>query len=276
MANLKIAVAGAAGRMGRAVIREALSTPGVAIAGGFERSGSEAIGRDLGPLAGLDGLGVVVEADAADAIRRADALIDFTAPAASLANARLAAEHGVAHILGTTGFTPAEEEALAEIAVRGVIVKSGNMSLGVNLLAALVKEAAKRLGPDYDIEIIEAHHRAKLDAPSGTALMLARAASQGRGVALEDHRIAPRGGAGDPQTGPRPSGGIGFAVVRGGGVIGDHQVMFAGNEETITLSHHAIDRGLFAKGAVAAAKWAKGKPPGLYSMADVLGFSSSD
>lgn len=269
MANLKLLIAGAAGRMGRAIIREALSTPGVTLAGGFERAGHEALGRDLGPLAGLDSLGIVVEAGPQSAIRQADALIDFTAPAASLAHARVAAEHGVPLILGTTGFSAGEDAEFAALAAKIAIVKSGNMSLGVNLLAELVREAARRLGPDYDIEIVDAHHRAKIDAPSGTALMLARAAADGRGVDLTTHSVRARDGA----VGERPAGAIGFAVVRGGGIIGDHDVLFAGGSETLTLSHHAIDRGLFAKGAVAAAKWAIAKPPGLYAMADVLGFS---
>lgn len=269
MANLKLLVAGAAGKMGRAVIREALSTPGVAIAGGFEREGHDALGRDLGSLLGLDALGVAVEAGPLTAIRRADALVDFTAPAASLQNARAAAEYGVPHIIGTTGFSAAEEKEIAALAAKIAIVKSGNMSLGVNLLAALVKEAAARLGPDYDIEIVEAHHRAKTDAPSGTALMLARAAAGGRGVDLDRHSIRSRDGA----VGERPTDAIGFAVVRGGGIVGDHEVLFAGAGEVIALSHRAIDRGLFARGAVAAAKWAAERPPGLYSMADVLGFS---
>lgn len=269
MANLKLLVAGAAGKMGRAVIREALSTKGVTLAGGFDRAGSDALGRDLGPLAGLDALGIAVEAGPETAIRRADALVDFTAPEASLANARIAAENGVPLIVGTTGFSADEDNEIAALAARIAIVKSGNMSLGVNLIAELVREAASRLGPDYDIEIVEAHHRAKVDAPSGTALMLARAAAAGRGVDLESHSVRARDGA----VGARPRGAIGFAVVRGGGIVGDHDVIFAGGEETITLSHRAIDRGLFAKGAIAAAKWAIGKPPGLYSMADVLGFS---
>lgn len=269
MPTLRLLIAGAAGRMGRAIIREALSTPGVTIAGGFERQGHEALGRDLGPLAGLDSLGVVVEPEAARALGRADALIDFTAPAASLSNARLAAKSGVAHIIGTTGFSPDDEAEIASLAKRMAIVKSGNMSLGVNLLAELVREAAARLSAEYDIEVVEAHHRAKVDAPSGTALMLARAAARGRGVDLDSNAVRTRDGA----IGERPKGAIGFAVVRGGGIIGDHDVIFAGAEESLTLSHHAIDRGLFAKGAVAAAKWAVGKPPGLYSMADVLGFA---
>ncbi len=271
MSNLKLLVAGAAGKMGRALIKEALSTPGVAIAGGFERPGHEAIGKDLGPLAGLDSLGVLVEPGAEKSIRRADALVDFTTPKASVENARLAAAAGVPHIIGTTGFSPEEDAEISALAVKTAIVKSGNMSLGVNLLAALVREAAGKLGPDYDIEIVEAHHRAKIDAPSGTALMLARAAAQGRGIDLGANKIAARDGV----IGERAKGAIGFAVIRGGGIVGDHEVMFAGPGEAITLSHRAIDRGLFAKGAVAAAKWAIGKPPGLYSMADVLGFAPS-
>lgn len=267
--NLRLSVAGAAGRMGRALIREALSTPGVALAGGFERIGHAEIGKDLGPLAGLDSLGLSVDAEAAPSLRRADALVDFTAPAASLANARLAADLGKPVVIGTTGFDAAGENEIAALATRTAIVKSGNMSLGVNLLAELVREAASRLGPDYDIEIVEAHHRAKVDAPSGTALMLGRAAAAGRGIDLAPNCIKTRDGV----VGERPSGAIGFAVVRGGGVVGDHEVMFAGPEEVIALSHRAIDRGLFARGAIAAAKWAHGKPPGLYSMADVLGFA---
>jgi 4-hydroxy-tetrahydrodipicolinate reductase len=262
---LKIAVAGAAGRMGRALIRAALSSPGIALAGGFERAGHEAIGKDLGPLAGLDGLGLAVEASAEPVLRRAGALIDFTAPAATLQNLRMAAAAGAPVVIGTTGFSGDEESAIEAIAATIPVVKSGNMSLGVNLLAELVREAAARLGTDYDIEIFEAHHRAKTDAPSGTALMLGRAAASARGLELAAATIGSR-------TGPRETGAIGFAVVRGGGVVGDHEVMFAGAEEVISLSHRAIDRGLFAKGAIAAAKWVVGKPPGLYSMADVLGF----
>lgn len=267
--NLKILVAGAAGRMGRALVREALATPGVALAGGFERPGHADTGKDLGPLAGLDALGLVVEAEAGAPLRRADVVVDFTAPAATLDHARLAAAAKKPLVIGTTGFDAAGEAAIAALARDVAIVKSGNMSLGVNLLAELVREAAARLGPDYDIEIVEAHHRAKVDAPSGTALMLGRAAAAGRGVDLAASRVMTREGV----IGERPKGAIGFAVVRGGGVIGDHEVMFAGPEEVIALSHRAIDRGLFARGAITAAKWVMGRPPGLYSMADVLGFS---
>ncbi len=267
MANLKILVAGAAGRMGRAVIREVLATPGLSLAGGFERAGHEAIGKDIGPLAGLDSLGLIIEPSAQSLMPVADALVDFTAPDATLANARMAVETNVAHIIGTTGFSDEQEAELRSLAAKTVIVKSGNMSLGVNLLAALAQEAAKRLGPEYDIEIVEAHHRAKVDAPSGTAVMLGRAAAAGRGVAEPAVDCKPRKGA-------REVGAIEYAVIRGGGIVGDHDVMFAGKEEVLTLSHRAIDRGLFAKGAVAAAKWATSQQPGLYSMADVLGFSN--
>lgn len=269
MAQIRIIVAGAAGRMGRAVVRAALAAPGVVLAGGFERAGDAALGRDLGALAGLDPIGVAVEAARKGALAGADALIDFTTPSASVAHARLAAGAGIAHIIGATGFGADEEAEIAALAERIAIVKSGNMSLGVNLLAGLVKEAAARLSADYDIEIVEAHHRAKVDAPSGTALMLARAAAKGRGIDPDTNKIAPRSGV----VGERPKGPIGFAVVRGGGVIGDHEVLFAGPDEVLALSHRALDRGLFARGAIAAARWAATKPPGLYAMTDVLGFA---
>lgn len=266
MKTVRILVAGAGGRMGRAVIAEVLRTSGVTLAGGVERDGSDAVGADLGALAGLDALGLRVE-PVGDKLRsRVDAVIDFTAPAASVALARAAAEAGAAHIIGTTGFADADEVALRAAAARIPIVKSANMSLGVNILASLVEEAAARLSDDYDIEIVEAHHRDKVDAPSGTALMLGRAAASGRGVDLAGRAVTARGETG----GPRLAGEIGFAVVRGGGIVGDHAVHFAGSREVITLAHSAIDRGLFASGAVAAARWAAGRAPGLYSMRDVI------
>ncbi|MBB5517641.1 4-hydroxy-tetrahydrodipicolinate reductase [Amphiplicatus metriothermophilus] len=267
MATISILIAGAGGRMGRAVIREVLKTPGVALAGGFDRPGGDQVGADLGRLAGLDALGLEVADSPEEGLKRADAVIDFSAPAASAALAGAAAAAGVALVLGTTGLDAAQERDVAAAAEKIPVVRSGNMSLGVNLLAALVEEAARRLSDEYDIEIIEAHHRHKVDAPSGTALMLARAAAKGRGVDLEAKAVRAR----DGQTGPRRAGDIGFAVARGGGIVGEHQVLFAGGEEVIALSHSAIDRGLFAKGAVAAAKWAVGKPAGLYDMRDVLG-----
>lgn len=267
MGEHSILVAGAGGRMGRAVIREVLATPGVTLAGGFERPDGPSVGADLGLLAGLDAMGLVVDPSPEAGMKRAAAAIDFTAPSASVGIARAAAAAKVALVIGATGFDEAQEAEIAALAKKIPIVKSGNMSLGVNLLAALVEEAARKLSDDYDIEIVEAHHRAKVDAPSGTALMLGRAAAAGRGCNLDARAVRARDGV----AGPRRAGDIGFAVVRGGGIIGEHQVLFAGSQEVIALSHSAIDRSLFARGAVAAAKWAVGKPAGLYSMRDVLG-----
>lgn len=264
MAKSSILVAGAGGRMGKAIVAEILKTPGVTLAGGFERPGGPDIGKDIGVLAGLDAIGLEVEDAAEKGLSRAGALIDFTAPKVSAANAIAAAAKGVAHVIGTTGLSDDEEAAIAEAAKTIPIVKSGNMSVGVNVLTALVERAAKLLDEDFDIEIFEAHHRAKVDAPSGTALMLGAAAARGRGVSLDKKRTATE------RSGKRKAGDIGFSVMRGGGIVGEHRVSFAGMQEVITLSHSAIDRGLFAKGAVAAARWVMGKPPGLYSMRDVL------
>lgn len=261
--SLSIAIAGAAGRMGRALISAAAARPRLRIAGGTERAGSNAIGQDLGALAGLSPVGVSVSTDAAAIV--ADVWIDFTTPAATLA--ALHATPARAAIVGTTGFTADEEFQLAEAAKRLALVRSSNFSLGVNLLAALVRQAAEKLGPEWDIEIVEAHHRRKPDAPSGTALLLGEAAAAGRGKALRELRLGPRDGA----AGARAEGGIGFAVVRGGGIVGDHDVSFAAEREVLTLSHRALDRAVFADGALAAAVWVADKPPALYSMRDVLG-----
>lgn len=267
MTAISILVAGCGGRMGRAVVAQAVRTPGVTLAGGFERPESPAIGEDIGHIAGLDGLGLTVEDSFVEGMKRASALIDFTAPGASLENARACAEAGVAHVVGTTGFTPEQEAEIHQLAEQTPIVKSGNMSLGVNLLAALVEQAAAKLSEEYDIEILDIHHRMKTDAPSGTALMLGEAAAKGRGVTLAEKSVHVR----DGQMAPRTPGDIGFAVIRAGGIVGEHKVHFAGAEEIVTLSHAAIDRALFAKGAIAAACWASGRKPGLYSMRDVLG-----
>ncbi|MFQ5562055.1 MAG: 4-hydroxy-tetrahydrodipicolinate reductase [Parvularculaceae bacterium] len=267
MTEISILVAGAGGRMGRAVITEVLAARGATLAGGFERPGSDAVGADLGHLVGLDRLGLAV-ADAPDeGLKHASVLIDFTTPSASLDHARACAAAGRAHVIGATGFSPAEEKEIAALAEKIAIVKSGNMSLGVNLLSALVEQAAAKLSDAYDIEILDIHHRMKIDTPSGTALMLGKAAAKGRCVDLDRHSVYERYG----QTGARKKGDIGFAVLRGGGVIGEHEVRFAGDQEVLTLSHSALDRRLFAKGAVAAAKWTIGQPSGLYSMRDVLG-----
>lgn len=266
--TIALAIAGAAGRMGRALIRASSEKPGFKIAGGTERAGSPSLGGDLGAMAGLDPLGAFATESVASAAAEADVWIDFTAPGATLAAlSALAQTKARAAIIGTTGFGPADEDIIAKAAQRLAIVKSGNFSLGVTLLAALTRVAAQKLGPDWDIEIVEAHHRRKVDAPSGTALLLGQAAAAGRNISLADNKLPPR----DGHTGERPEGGIGFAVIRGGGVIGEHDVVFASEREILTLSHSARDRAIFADGALAAARWAADKPPGLYSMDDVLG-----
>lgn len=269
MTDLGLAVVGAGGRMGRTLVRAITQTPGVSVVGALERPASAVLGQDAGVLAGLPALGVPVLDDMAKAFARADAIIDFTAPEATRAFCAFAAARGLIHVIGTTGLSDADFSAIREAGKRAAIVQSGNMSLGVNMLAALVKRAAKALGPEFDIEIVEMHHRHKVDAPSGTALLLGEAAAAGRGVALKDKKQSGR----DGHTGARRSGDIGFAALRGGSVIGEHTVMFATEGERIELTHRAEDRGLFAHGAVKAALWAKGKPPGVYSMADVLGIA---
>ena len=267
MSDLRILVTGAAGRMGRTLIRAIAETKGLALAGAVERVGVTEFGEDAGRLAGGKALGVQVVGEAAALVTKADAIVDFSTPAASVGFATLAAENHIAHVIGTTGFSPADEQKLAACARHTAILKSGNMSLGVNLLAALVRKVAAALDPDFDIEIVEMHHRHKIDAPSGTALMLGEAAAEGRGVVLKD--VSARGR--DGHTGARRRGDIGFASLRGGSVVGDHTVVFAADGERIELTHKAGDRGLFARGGVKAALWGRGKPPGLYSMADVLG-----
>lgn len=264
---MKIAVMGAAGRMGRELLRAIAATPGCEISGGTEPKGAPAVGQDLGDLAGTGQLGIAVSDDAAAVIAASDAILDFTSPAATLAFAKLAAEHGKVHVIGTTGFDASADAAIQDAARRATIIKAGNMSLGVNLLAALTKRVAAALGQDFDIEIVEMHHRLKVDAPSGTALMLGRAAADGRCVSLDEKSVRSR----DGHTGARKVGDIGFATLRGGSVVGDHTVIFAGDGERIELTHLAADRGIFARGAVKAAMWGKGRAPGLYAMTDVLG-----
>jgi 4-hydroxy-tetrahydrodipicolinate reductase len=256
---LKIGIGGALGRMGRAVTALALLREGVVLAGRFDRPG-ETQGDDSRPT-----LSAIHEVLAAS-----DVVIDFSTGTASATLARAAAARGgPALVIGATGLDAGEEGAVAEAARAIPIVKSGNYSLGVNVLAGLVEQAARRLPPEvWDIEVLEVHHRRKVDAPSGTALLLAQAAARGRGRGLDDIALPPRTGI----TGPRAEGAIGFASLRGGGVVGDHSVIFAAEEESLTLSHSARDRGLFARGALEAALWVAGKPPGLYDMIDVLGF----
>ncbi len=264
---MKLAVMGAAGRMGRELLRAAAAAPGCSISGAVEAPGSPHIGTDAGTLIGLEPIGIHVSSDASSVIAASDGILDFTTPAASAAFARMAADGRKVHVIGSTGFDAASEAAIAAAAERATIIKAGNMSLGVNLLVALTRKVAAVLGEDFDIEIVEMHHRMKVDAPSGTALMLGQAAAEGRGVELDEKSVRTR----DGHTGARKSGDIGFATLRGGSVVGDHTVIFAGDGERIELTHLAADRGIFAKGAVRAAVWGKGRAPGLYSMADVLG-----
>src|SRR5579864_2177607 len=267
MTDLKIVVAGASGRMGRALVREISQGQGVTLCGALEVEGHPDLGMDAGTLAGQQANGVKLTADPLPLIAEAQAVIDFTRPMVSMMLADLAAQARIVHVIGTTGFS-AENEARIQAAARhAVIIKSGNMSLGVTLLAALVERAAKAL-PDYDIEILEMHHRMKVDAPSGTALLLGQAAAKGRGIELEKHWARGRDGN---NAGPRVDGDIGFASLRGGSVVGEHQVILAGAGERLTLSHTAEDRSIFARGALAAVRWGHGKKPGLYGITDVLG-----
>jgi len=266
MADMRLIVAGAGGRMGRTLIKAIADTDGVVLAGAVEAAGSAVIGRDTGELAGLGANGIKVAVDPEPLLANADGLLDFTIPAATVAFAEIVARKGLVHVIGTTGFSPENEKLIATAAQRATIVKSGNMSLGVNVLAALVKRVAKTLDEDFDIEILEMHHNKKIDAPSGTALLLGRAAAAGRGVDLNQRSVRVR----DGHTGARCAGDIGFAALRGGTVVGDHTVIFAGPAERVELVHKAEDRMIFARGALKAAMWAKGKKPGLYSMADVL------
>jgi 4-hydroxy-tetrahydrodipicolinate reductase len=264
---MKIAVMGAAGRMGHELVRAIAAEPDCTLSGATEREGSPLIGKDVGELAGLGANGVVITSDAAAVIAAADAYVDFTSPAASLAFIKIAAASGTAAVIGTTGFDAKGEAEFASAAKSIAIVKAGNMSLGVNLLMALVRQTAAALGNDYDIEILEMHHRMKVDAPSGTALMLGEAAASGRGLTLAEHAVRSR----DGQTGARRRGDLGFATLRGGSVVGEHTVIFAGDGERIELTHQATDRGIFARGAAKAALWTKDRAPGLYGMTDVLG-----
>jgi 4-hydroxy-tetrahydrodipicolinate reductase len=268
MADMKLVIVGAAGRMGQTLIRTVHQTSGLCVSAAIEREGAPDIGRDAGELAGLGKIGVEITTDTLEAFSKADGVIDFTVPQATLEFATLSAQARIVHVIGTTGFTEEEEAKLEAASRHATIIKSGNMSLGVNLLATLVQRAAAALSAeDFDIEVLEMHHRHKVDAPSGTAKLLGDAAAKGREVDLADNTVAVRDGI----TGEREAGTIGFATLRGGSVVGTHSVILAGNGERIELSHIAEDRSLFANGAAKAAKWGKGKGPGLYSMQDVLG-----
>jgi 4-hydroxy-tetrahydrodipicolinate reductase len=269
MADMRLIVAGAGGRMGRTLVRAVTAIDGATLAGAVDAPGSAVIGRDAGELAGLGANGVEVRAELEPLLSQADGLLDFTVPAATIAFAELAARASLVHVIGTTGLSGENDKLIAEAAKRATIVKSGNMAMGVNLLAALVKRVAKALDEDFDIEIVEMHHNQKVDAPSGTALMFGQAAAAGRGIDLAQRSARGR----DGHTGVRQRGDIGFAALRGGTMAGDHTVIFAGPAERIELAHRAEDRMIFARGGVKAALWARGRAPGLYSMADVLGLS---
>ncbi len=267
MPDMRLIVAGAGGRMGRALTRVISETKGAVLAGALEAPGSELLGKDAGVLAGLPENGIKLSADLWALSASADGILDFTVPAATIANVAIAAERGLVHIIGTTGLSASDEAVIKSVTSRATVVQSGNMSLGVNLLAALVKRVAQALDEGFDIEILEMHHRAKIDAPSGTAMLLGEAAAEGRKIALEERSERGRDGV----TGARKTGDIGFASLRGGSVTGDHSVIFAGPMERIELTHRAEDRTMFAQGAIKAALWARHQKPGFYSMADVLG-----
>jgi len=264
-----IAVMGASGRMGRMLVDCVGAAPGAHLATVTERPGHDWIGADVGVAMGGAPRGVRVCDDPSEAIARARAAIDFTTPQATVDHARLTARARIVHVIGTTGFADSDLDKLAQAARRAPTIRAGNMSLGVHLLTRLARQAAAALDSDFDIEIVEAHHAAKADAPSGTALMLGEAAAAGRGVALG--AVSQRGR--DGITGARVRGTIGFSAIRGGDIVGEHDVIFAGAGERIVLRHIATDRRIFARGAVKAALWGQGKPPGAYSMADVLGLA---
>ena len=267
---MKLVVVGAAGRMGQTLIRAIHAIDGAAVHAAVERPGSPFIGKDAGEIAGLGPIGVPVTSEPLEAFLHAEGVLDFTSPAATVDFAGLAAQARIVHVIGTTGCSAEDDAKIAAAARHARVVKSGNMSLGVNLLGVLTEQAARALGPeDWDIEVLEMHHKHKVDAPSGTALLLGAAAARGRGIDLGDHSVRVR----DGHTGARPPGSIGFATLRGGSVVGEHSVLLAGEGETVTLSHSATDRSIFARGAVRAALWARDKKPGLYSMLDVLGLN---
>ncbi|SON54150.1 4-hydroxy-tetrahydrodipicolinate reductase [Hartmannibacter diazotrophicus] len=269
MDAMKLVVVGAAGRMGRALIKTVTETYGAVVSDAIEHPGSPVIGVDAGVLAGIGELGVPVTDDPLTAFAAADGVLDFTTPAATIVFAEYAAQARIVHVIGTTGCSPEDEAAIDAAARHAVVVKSGNMSLGVNLLAGLARQAAAALDIDFDIEILEMHHRHKVDAPSGTALLLGEAVAEGRGVGLAQSSVRVR----DGHTGPRQPGSIGFATLRGGSVVGEHSVILAGEGERIELTHRAENRDIFARGGVKAALWARGKKPGRYTMADVLGLN---
>ncbi len=262
-----LVVTGASGRMGQTLIRLADGHDKLRLVGCVVRAGHGWVGRDVGEAMGGAPMGVTVTDDPLEAFARAQAVIDFSSPAATVEFAGLAAQARAVHVIGTTGLEPKHLAKIAAASHHAVIVRAGNMSLGVNMLVRLTQKVAEALGEDWDVEIVEAHHRRKVDAPSGTALMLGEAAAAGRGVRLEEARVSGRDGI----TGARKPGTIGFSAIRGGDVVGEHDVIFAGMGERVVLRHLATDRAIFARGALRAAAWGQGRKPGEYDMMDVLG-----
>jgi 4-hydroxy-tetrahydrodipicolinate reductase len=266
---IRVGIAGCAGRMGQMLLKLLISAPGVLVVGGTERKGSHVLGRDLGALAGGEPLGIIISDNPEPLFEQSDVVVDFTSPAATAQHATIAAKTGTAHVIGTTGLDNDQMGAISRAAQRVPIVLASNMSLGINLIEQVVEEISRILDTDWDIEVVEMHHRHKVDAPSGTALSLGDAAARGRGVQLR--RVSKRGR--DGQVGPRVRGEIGFSAIRGGDVVGDHTVIFAADGERIEVTHKASSREIFGRGAVKAVLWAAGKRAGLYSMKDVLGFN---
>ena len=269
MAEIKIGIFGAAGRMGQTLTRLVHEGADFALAGATEAAGHPALGRDVGEVAGIGPLGITLGDDPAALFAAAEAVLDFTSPEATVAHAKVAAATATALVIGTTGLTPEHEGRLADAARSAAIVRAPNMSVCVNLMIALARQVAGSLDEDYDVEVVEMHHRGKIDAPSGTALALGRAVAAGRGIDLEAHSARARDGF----TGPRRRGDVGFAVLRGGDVVGEHSVVFAAEGERLELTHRATSRATFARGALRAAAWARDRAPGLYGMADVLGLA---
>jgi 4-hydroxy-tetrahydrodipicolinate reductase len=267
MAGTKMGVVGCGGRMGRMLVAEIAATEGCSIAGGSAARGSGYVNQDIGELAGIGRIGIPIGETVEKLMRDSDVVLEFTSPDATVEHAELAANLGTAMVIGTTGLSPEQGERVRGAARNIPVVWAPNMSLGVNVLLSVVEEVAKRLGPEWDVEIMEMHHRDKVDAPSGTALALGHAAAAGRGVRLEDVEQRARDGI----TGPRRAGDIGFAALRGGDVTGDHHVIFAGAGERLEIIHRATSRAIYAKGAVRAARWVVARPPGVYGLKEVLG-----
>ena len=266
---LKVVVTGASGRMGQTLVNLIAKSDKLELVGALERPNHEWIGKDIGLAMGGSKLDVVVSEDPIEVIANAEAVIDFTTPSATIEFSKFAAQARAIHIIGTTGFSEKELEKIKAASFHSVVVRAGNMSLGVNLLVALTRKVAAALDEEFDVEIIEQHHKHKVDSPSGTALMLGEAAADGRGISLIETAVRGRDGI----TGARKKGSIGFASIRGGDIVGKHDVLFASNGEQLILSHNATDRNIFARGALKAVIWGRDKQPGQYDMMDVLGLN---